>query len=196
VGIVCAAAAPDGTRPAFDLGVEVSRLTHGHPTGYLAGGFFAEVIAHLLDGTALPEAIALASAPVREHERGGELLAAVDAAVALADEGAAPTAERVASLGAGWVAEEAVAIALYAALAAPDFESAVGLAVNHGGDSDSTGALAGNLLGALLGEQAIPQRWLDGLELRPVIEQVARDLVGLRSGALDIEEAERRYPGW
>lgn len=31
------------------------------------------------------------------------------------------------------------------------------LAVNHDGDSDSTGAITGNILGAYLGQQAIPQ---------------------------------------
>lgn len=53
----------------------------------------------------------------------------------------------------------------------------VRLGVNHGGDSDSTGAIAGNLLGAALGASAIPQRWLDALELREVIERLADDLV-------------------
>ena len=37
------------------------------------------------------------------------------------------------------MAEEALAIAVFCALAAPDFESGVLTAVNHGGDSDSTG---------------------------------------------------------
>jgi ADP-ribosyl-[dinitrogen reductase] hydrolase len=50
------------------------------------------------------------------------------------------------------------------------------LAVNHGGDSDSTGSIAGNLLGLLVGEEGIPDRWLRRLELREVITQVADDL--------------------
>ena len=39
------------------------------------------------------------------------------------------------------------------------------LAVNHGGDSDSTGLIAGHLLGAMQGRSAIPNRWLAPLEL-------------------------------
>jgi len=74
------------------------------------------------------------------------------------------------------VAEETVAIGLYAALVAENFEHGVLLAVNHSGDSDSTGSVAGSLLGLVLGEQAIPRRWVDRLELRDVIEQVADDL--------------------
>jgi len=84
--------------------------------------------------------------------------------------------ESVERLGAGWVAEEALAIALYCALVARDFRSGVLLAVNHGGDSDSTGSLTGQLLGVQGGEAVIPTRWLVALEGRDVIEQVAEDL--------------------
>ena len=99
----------------------------------------------------------------------------MQAAVALAAAGA-PSAERVERLGGGWVAEEALAIGLYCALAAPALEDALPLAVTHSGDSDSTGSIAGNLLGALLGERAIPARWLAPLELRDEIRTVATDL--------------------
>ncbi|MBX3280709.1 MAG: ADP-ribosylglycohydrolase family protein [Acidobacteria bacterium] len=39
------------------------------------------------------------------------------------------------------------------------------LAVNHRGDSNSTGADTGNLLGLMLGVEAIPEKWLAELEL-------------------------------
>jgi ADP-ribosylglycohydrolase len=50
------------------------------------------------------------------------------------------------------------------------------LAVNHGGDSDSTGSIAGNLLGAMHGLDALPRDLLDELEGRDVIERLAREL--------------------
>jgi len=50
------------------------------------------------------------------------------------------------------------------------------LAVNHGGDSDSTGSIAGNLLGLIHGKDGIPAEWLERLQLRDVIERVTRDL--------------------
>jgi ADP-ribosylglycohydrolase len=87
------------------------------------------------------------------------------------------SSETVERLGGGWVAEEALAIGLYCALVAGgDFGKGVRLAVNHGGDSDSTGAVTGNLMGTLLGRGAIPERYLAGLELKEVIEEVAEDL--------------------
>ena len=59
---------------------------------------------------------------------------------------------------------------LYCALGAKDFEDGIILAVNHSGDSDSTGSITGNLLGAAAGVEAIPDRWLARLELRSTIE--------------------------
>ena len=87
-----------------------------------------------------------------------------------------PRAEYVARLGEGWNAEEAVAIAVYCALAAADFDAGVRLAVNHDGDSDSTGAIAGNLLGALHGIESIPTRFTNGLELVDALAVLADDL--------------------
>ncbi len=74
------------------------------------------------------------------------------------------------TLGGGWVGEEALAIGLCCALVAPDVRSGLLLAVNHSGDSDSTGSIAGNLLGAMHGLDALPQDLLDDLEGRYVIE--------------------------
>ena len=89
---------------------------------------------------------------------------------------ARPTPTRIRELGEGWIAEEALAIALYAALASPDFTSGVLLAVNHDGDSDSTGAMAGNLLGAWHGIDNVPRKWLSGVELGSAIAAMADDL--------------------
>ena len=80
-------------------------------------------------------------------------------------------------LGEGWVAEEALAIAVYSCLKhSNNFEDAVVCAINHGGDSDSTGSIAGNIIGAFLGEEAIPNYYLDNLELKDVIVEIADDL--------------------
>jgi ADP-ribosylglycohydrolase len=169
VGLALAAADP------FGLGCDLAALTHGHPTGYLAAGFFAHVIRELVTGASLEAACEEAREELTRRPHHEECSDAFDRALSLARRGR-QSPEAVESLGGGWTAEEAVAIALYCALAAPDLERALRLAVNHGGDSDSTGALTGNLLGAALGEEAIPERWLGVLELRVEIEQVADEL--------------------
>jgi len=169
-----ATAGPAGADP-FTLGCDLAAITHGHPSGYLAAGFFADLIARIVRGEQLRDAVEAATATLREWPAHAECLEAVEAAVRLAESGP-PSAENVERLGEGWVAEESLAIALYCALTATNFEEAVVLAVNHGGDSDSTGAIVGNILGSLWGTRVIPARWLDGLELRDEIEQVATDL--------------------
>ena len=80
-------------------------------------------------------------------------------------------------LGGGWIAEETVAIAIYCTLSYFDnFERAMIAAVNHAGDSDSTGAVTGNLLGAAIGYNAIPQFYKNDLELHDVIDNIENEL--------------------
>jgi ADP-ribosylglycohydrolase len=82
---------------------------------------------------------------------------------------------------------------------AQDFAHGVRLAVNHSGDSDSTGAISGSLLGVRLGAGAIPARWIERLELRAEIERLIADWLacfGPKGAAgLASEEWSRRYPG-
>jgi ADP-ribosylglycohydrolase len=52
--------------------------------------------------------------------------------------------------------------------------------VNRGGDADTTGAVAGGLLGARDGLSAIPSRWLGALTTRARLGQLAKALAGLR----------------
>jgi ADP-ribosylglycohydrolase len=179
----------------FRVGAELAALTHGHPSGYLAAGYLAQVVAAVSQGAELRDACYVATERLAEECRHEETLAAVEAALALAACGE-PSVAAVESLGGGWVAEEAVAIGVYCALVARDFAHGVLLAVNHGGDSDSTGAITGNLLGLVAGERGIPAGWLEALELRDVIATVADDLWAHfgpeEPGAGHDEE---RYPG-
>lgn len=160
---------------AFDLGCDIAALTHGEPGGYLAAGCFAQIIADVCRGADLRAAIAHAQDLLAAEPGHGRTLGAIQSAVALSAAGD-PSAARLETLGEGWVAEEALAIALYCALVARDWVDGVVLAANHSGDSDSTGSLTGNLLGALWGQQALPPGWLVDLELREVIADLAQAL--------------------
>lgn len=165
-------------RLAFELGCSCAALTHGHPSGYYPAGLLAAVIAAIVTGSTLEEGITLGLALLDGRIGSRETAAAVQGAVALwHDRGVTPSPAVIEALGGGWVGEEALAIGLYCALAGgEDFRTGVCLAVNHSGDSDSTGAICGNLLGVLLGDGAIPAEWLEGLELAAAIRQIGVDL--------------------
>ena len=80
-------------------------------------------------------------------------------------------------IGEGWVAEETLAIALFSTLRhVDDFSGCLISAVNHGGDSDSTGAVAGNIIGAILGDDAIPGKFKKEIQLRDLLLHAADDL--------------------
>jgi ADP-ribosylglycohydrolase len=76
--------------------------------------------------------------------------------------------------GGGWIAEEAVAMALYCVMRHPDdYITAVRLGANITGDSDSVASIAGGILGARLGTAALPADWLERLENRAGLVDVA-----------------------
>ncbi|MEV0595787.1 ADP-ribosylglycohydrolase family protein [Nonomuraea cavernae] len=179
-------------RTAFKLAADCAQITHGHPTGYLAAGAFAALVHFLVQSRTLALAVHDTLDLLAEHPAHEETSAALRAAVALAAEGR-PSPEKVESLGGAWVAEEALAIAVYCALVSGgDIQQALLLAVNHSGDSDSTGAVCGNLLGARYGETALPQRWLSRLEGRATITELADDFTSQFSGG---RVARDKYPG-
>ncbi len=193
----------ESPQDAFRLGTELAALTHGHPTGSLTAGVLAVLILALTDGASLPEALVASMAILRAETGFEETLRAIEMAEELAVSGL-PHEEAIARLGQGWIAEEALSISIYCALVARNFKHGVIMAVNHDGDSDSTGSIVGNLLGAMYGVKAIPTEWLDPLELRDVITELTEDLYAFKDWEIgeyiDNEELNQRiwqkYPGF
>lgn len=188
---------------AFDAACEIAGYTHGHPTGQVAAGALAVLVRRLVEGAELPAALDT----VDELLAGRPDTAETVAALALARRFAAlddPGPGTVEILGGGWIAEEALAIAVYAALCHPGPEAmldALALAVTHSGDSDSTGAICGNILGALHGETALPPALVLAVEGRGALLELADDLVQeftapqlVHSEDGPTQGWERRYP--
>jgi ADP-ribosylglycohydrolase len=179
----------------YKLSSDAASLTHGHPSARQSAAAFSLIIHELVQGRGLREAAEAAL----EHTRGltepcQELIDRLDLALrsaagpGLQENGVFSPEELVTTLGEGWVAEEALAVAVYCVLAtapgtadeasdpAAHFKAAVALAVNHSGDSDSTGSIAGNILGAYYGEECLPADWLLALEAPELIRGMAEQL--------------------
>lgn len=89
-----------------------------------------------------------------------------------------PDAEAIRMIGEGWVAEETLAIAIYSCLKHyGDFAETIISAVNHDGDSDSTGSVAGQIMGLIVGIDGIPDEFKKNLEFRDIMKILAHDLV-------------------
>ncbi|CAM6118529.1 unnamed protein product [Calypogeia fissa] len=182
---------------AFKLGCLAAAITHTHPSGWLSSGCLAAIISRILSGDMLVHAINQTIELVENEPNHEETLNKMVEAKQLAleflreFEETEPTNEaeflkqkvvlkHFESLGRGLVSEDALGISLYCTLITQkdrDVEQALRYSVNHSGGSDSTGAITGNLVGALYGEAAIPRKWTDSIEMRDLIREVCRDLL-------------------
>lgn len=176
---------------AFKVGAECAALTHSHPRGYLPAGVLSEMIAHIVNGKNVDGAVNETLKTLKKYDGHEPVTALLEKAQKLAKSDIKPS-EAIKELGEGWVGDEAIAISTYCALKEPkDFAKAVKMAVNHSGDSDSTGAILGNILGAELGVEKIPSKWLNNVELNKELGQLAEDLYVKPQ---DIKNPIRRYP--
>jgi ADP-ribosylglycohydrolase len=179
----------------FQLAIECAAQTHGHPTGTLAAGAFAVIVHGLTRGEGLDAAVQRALGSLSAYPGHEETTDALQRALGAVRQGL-PTATRVESLGEGWTAEEALAIGVYCALVAEDVRHGLLLAVNHSGDSDSTGSVCGNLLGAQHGETALPPVWVAEVEGRGTILQLADDFAMEMTQAPALHSPNGASPVW
>ncbi len=176
-----------GIKEICRLAADASELTHQHPLGYISSVLVAYLIYRLAQDENpkletykeyIYEGLAFIAEMYPEHSDAvAQFNRLIKTAILRSDISTDDVRTIEDELGGGWVAEETVAIAIYCSLTYFDnFEKAMIAAVNHGGDSDSTGAVTGNILGAAIGYEALPQFYKENLELHDVILQIADDL--------------------
>lgn len=177
------------------IGAEAAALTHGHDLGYIPAAALVHIVRAIAESdiplkSAVNDAITAMERLFPKAEHIDEFIAIMQKAVMLA-ETESDDLVAIHQLGEGWVAEETLAIAVYCALKYEnDFDRALRASVNHNGDSDSTGAVCGNILGAYLGYNAIPQKYKERLELHDIIIEIANDLC---NKVLDSKYADAIY---
>jgi len=169
---------------AFRTACELAVITHGHPTGYLSAGFFAALISDLSTGNGLEESIKNASKILEKWKGHSETSRAVVKALNLYLKTKSTLSQEpeklphlIKELGNGWVGEQALAISLFCSLLFQDnYKNGVLAAVNHSGNSDSTGSITGNILGICNGLKSIPEHWISNLHYNEVVSQLSQDL--------------------
>ena len=182
---------------AFKIAAELAAITHGHPDGYLPAGALASLISYFHQDISLENSLLETLRILKKWKQHEETAGVIYRAIDLSRK-QPPAFSQIERLGQGWTGEEALSISLYCALCYPnDFEKAVVLAVNHSGDTDSTGSITGNLLGCLLGQNSIPKRWQENLELSSLVAEIAEDLYIENKGDSFIrdENWDKKYPG-
>ena len=169
----------------FDVAARVAALTHGHIDGWAPAGMLAIIINKLFRTKdniykVIKDSIDFTEKYIKEFSdnRNSLLISKSILAYNLAlNTELTNDVNNIKKIGAGWTGEEALAIAIYCCLKYPsDFEKVIQTAVNHSGDSDSTGAIAGNIAGALLGYEAIPKKFINSLDAKDIIITLAEDI--------------------
>lgn len=163
------------------IGAEVAAITHGHELGYMPAATLTHIIRRVThEDVEIEETVISAIRSTESMFKDAKSLSyyidLLNRAIELSKEDL-DDLDAIHQLGQGWVAEEALAIAVYCALKYPeDIDKALIAAVNHEGDSDSTGAVTGNIVGAHVGLSGIPEKYTKKLELYDIIIEIADDL--------------------
>lgn len=180
-----------------EAGAKIAKTTHLHPLGYLPAALLTLLISRIVPLT--PDEVKASIIDIvndglkvmmqidgDEYAKDKEYLKALTLETVRLAQSDIPDADAIKKLGEGWTAEEAWAISLYCAIRHIDsMKDAIIASVNHDGDSDSTGSITGNIMGAIYGYEAIKKERLfcpkakefeNTIELANIILALADDL--------------------
>ena len=146
--------------------VRSSKVTHAHPTCYNSCAYLTYLIANTLNG---------------ESKETILLNQSLYVGVESVSMGAYKTKTEAEIKSSGYVIDTLEA-ALWAFYTTDSFEEGCIKVVNLGDDSDTVGAVYGQLAGAYYGYDAIPKRWVDKIVQREMILEIADKLLEFNSG--------------
>lgn len=169
---------PEQIQQLATLAAESSLPTHASPQCVSSCRYMALLLAGLMHGLDRDEVLAADWEPLEQLRRLEPLHPEVEEVASGSFRELQPPVIK----GSGYVVKSLEA-ALWAFHDAKDFREAVLRSVNLGDDADTTGAVCGQFAGAYWGELGIPQKWLDGLAKKEMIEQALAGL--LRSTPAD-----------
>lgn len=158
------------------LGAEAAALTHGEASAFLSGAALAHMLSRIvwdgvtdLDKLAKETGAMLRKRFMREYHQAWTISAKLRYVRHLARTGKAEGLEKLS----GGTAMEVLLGSLYFCLTETDPTTAVEKAARW---NSAAGAVAGAILGAVHGEETIPQEWIDETECADVLRELAEDL--------------------
>ena len=154
------------------LGARAAAITHGHPSGYWTAGAIAAIVRLICEGVETGEAVRQVIAMLQHRARSEETVAALRRALE-------PRIATIDELGEGWVGEEALAMGVHAVLRGGSLKEVLMIAVNHDGDRDSTGSIAGQIWGAREGVARMPVDWVSVLDVLAPLNHAAGRLIAV-----------------
>jgi ADP-ribosyl-[dinitrogen reductase] hydrolase len=148
----------------------VSAITHAEPRCLAACVAYCDIVDALVRGVDPDQAL---EATIAAGRRSGMLPQVLE------------VLERAPTLSAGQLDTSGyvlgtLGIGVWALTRPVGFEAALTAVVNLGGDADTTGAVAGGLLGVRNGSGGIPERWTTAVLAGPRMRQLAGHLTALR----------------
>lgn len=180
---------------AYVLGLDSGAITHGNPDAYVPSGFLAMLVSRIIDGADIGEALGKSMEHLErlylntdkpKTYRG--TLNTLNKALNAPRSGSYPEIIDNHFGGytksGGWYGHDALAISVYAATVVDDPLKAVQIAVNHSGDSDSTGSITGAIVGAQYGPKAFKEtlrKQKVELEHQDLLKRLSRLLINRRS---------------
>ncbi len=180
-----------------EAGGEIAECTHKHPLGFLPASLLTVLLYKVvpmsvkqvqeeIDDIVIDTLNVLNRIYKGKYESDKRYLKELTEMAMLLAHSNISDADAIRQLGEGWIAEETWAIALFCAIRHIDsVENAIIASVNHDGDSDSTGSVCGNIMGAIYGYEHIKERNIfcpegrkleEILELSEIILAIADDL--------------------
>lgn len=152
-------------------------ITHRHPTAVAAAVAAAFLVKFALDGVPIHRMVHEVDAVTRGiSDEFSNTLLHIGHVAGWTDEEAA-----MRHIGAGWVGDQAVALALYCVVRYPDdYAGGIRRAANLTGDSDSVANIAGGILAARLGMEAIPAGWRARIQDREALLDLGARLAAAR----------------
>ena len=165
------------------LGAEAVAFTHGEPETFLSGAFLAVALSRILQQPAQP-LIPLYEQVCQDLEitfasqwpQVEKVTKLVRQAMSLTRDVELTPLAAMTMLGCT-TAAECTAGAVYATIIhVANFDEAMIVSVNHSGRSCAVGSIAGALLGARLGVEALPEFYLESLEPAQALTELAIDL--------------------